>query len=340
MLTHEILERLYQQKDLQQEQVTQVFSQVVKGEMSDIELASLLTALKIKGEQPQEIAGAAQALIQNAAHFPHPDYEFADIVGTGGDGHNTINISSAAAIVAASCGLKVAKHGNRSVSSQSGSADLFKAFGLNLTMDAATARRCLDDSNLCFLFAPNYHAGIKHAMPVRTTLKTRTIFNLLGPLVNPARPSHIIIGVYSPELLLPFARTLQLLGYQHAMVVHGSGLDEFALHGNTQVVEITPEGLFEYALTPSDFGLSSYPLEAIKGGQPEENKQLIEQVLTGQGQAAHQAAVAMNAGALLKLCGKADSFAQGAQLALQAMLDKRPLATITQSAELSQQTNN
>lgn len=340
MSIHEILEQLYQKNNLQQEQVTDIFAQVVNGEISDIELASLLTALKIKGEQPHEIAGAAQALIQNAAEFPHPDYDFADIVGTGGDGHDTINISSAAAIVAASCGLKVAKHGNRSVSSQSGSADLFKAFGLNLTMDAVTARRCLDESNLCFLFAPNYHAGIKHAMPVRTTLKTRTIFNLLGPLVNPARPSHIIIGVYSPELLLPFARTLQLLGYQHAMVVHGSGLDEFALHGDSQVVELSPQGLAEYSLTPTDFGLEHYPLTAIKGGQPDENKQLIEQVLIGQGQAAHQAAVAMNAGALLKLCGKADTFAQGAQLAINAMAEKRPLTTITLSAELSQQSKN
>lgn len=335
-MIHTILEQLYIGQDLKQEDVTEAFSQVVTGQVDDIVLSSLLTALKIKGEQPQEIAGAAAALIANAAAFPRPDYEFADIVGTGGDGHHTINISSASAIVAASCGLKVAKHGNRSVSSKSGSADLFNAFGLELTMSADTARQCLDDSNLCFLFAPNYHSGIRHAMPVRTTLKTRTLFNLLGPLANPARPSHIIIGVYAPELLIPFAQTLQLLGYQKALVVHGSGLDEFALHGDSQVVEIDGDTLTEYSLSPADFGLESFPLEAIKGGEPEENKALIADVLTGQGQPAHQAAVAMNTGALLKLCGKVKTYAQGAQMAIDAMAQQLPLATIKKSADISQ----
>ena len=335
-MIHTILEQLYQGQDLQQADVTEVFSQVVTGQVDDIVLSSLLTALKIKGEQPQEIAGAAAALIANAAPFPTPDYEFADIVGTGGDGHNTINISSASAIVAASCELKVAKHGNRSVSSKSGSADLFKAFGLELTMSADTARKCLDRSNLCFLFAPNYHSGIRHAMPVRTTLKTRTLFNLLGPLVNPARPSHIIIGVYAPELLMPFAKTLQLLGYQKALVVHGSGLDEFALHGDTQVIEVNGSDVQEYSLSPTDFGLENYPLDAIKGGEPEENKALIEAVLIGKGQAAHQAAVAMNTGALLKLCGKTATYADGANMAIDAMQKQLPLVTIKQSADISQ----
>jgi len=335
-MIHTVLEQLYIGQNITQQEITEVFSQVVTGQVDDIVLSSLLTALKIKGEQPQEIAGAAAALIANASDFPRPDYEFADIVGTGGDGHDTINISSASAIVAASCGVKVAKHGNRSVSSKSGSADLFKAFDLDLTMSANTARQCLDQSNLCFLFAPNYHSGIRHAMPVRTKLKTRTIFNLLGPLVNPARPSHIVIGVYSPDLLMPFAKTLQLLGYQKALVVHGSGLDEFALHGDTQVVEINADTLTQSSVSPADFGLENYPLDAIKGGEPEENKALIENVLSGKGQAAHQAAVAMNTGALLKLCGKAQTYAQGADMAIQAMAQQLPLATIKLSAAISQ----
>jgi anthranilate phosphoribosyltransferase len=333
---HTILEQLYRGQDLKQDDVTKVFSQVVTGQVEDIVLSSLLTALKIKGERPEEIAGAAAALIANAAAFPRPDYEFADIVGTGGDGHNTINISSASAIVAASCGIKVAKHGNRSVSSKSGSADLFNAFDLALTMSADTARQCLDRSNLCFLFAPNYHSGIRHAMPVRTTLKTRTLFNLLGPLVNPARPTHVVIGVYAPELLLPFAKTLQLLGYKKALVVHGSGLDEFALHGDTQIVEVNGNELSHTSVTPADFGLENYPLDAIKGGEPGENKILIENVLAGKGQAAHQAAVAMNTAALLKLCGKVHTYAQGAEMAMNAMQQQLPLATIKLSASISQ----
>ncbi|GAC09206.1 anthranilate phosphoribosyltransferase [Paraglaciecola chathamensis] len=330
-----LLETLYQGKALSQNEATDVFNQIVTGQVDNIVLSSLLTALKIKGETPEEIAGAAQAMIQNASAIKRPEYDFADIVGTGGDGHNTINISSAAAIVAASCGVKVAKHGNRSVSSKSGSADLFNAFGMKLDMSPAVARECLDKSNLCFLFAPVYHAGIKHAMPVRTTLKTRTIFNLLGPLVNPMQPSHMMIGVYAPELVMPFARTLQLLGYKKALVVHGSGLDELAVHGPSMVVEINGDKLNEYTLSPSDFGLEEYPLAAIEGGVPDENKQLIQDVLTGEGQKAHEAAVAMNAGALIKLCGHADTYQQGAKLALDAMQAKRPLQVIEASSEVS-----
>ncbi len=330
------LEQLYQGNDLSQHAATEVFSHIVKGEVDNIVLSSLLTALKIKGESPVEIAGAAAALINNAAPFPYPDYPFADIVGTGGDGHDTINISSAAAIVAASCGLKVAKHGNRSVSSQSGSADLYRTFGVDLTMDASTARQCLDSSNLCFLFAPNYHAGIRHAMEVRTTLKTRTIFNLLGPLANPARPTHMMIGVYDPALLIPFAKTLQLLGYERAFVVHGSGLDELALHGDSQIIEVKGQQLIEHTVSPADFGLDEFPLVAIKGADPEHNKQLIESVLKGTGQLAHQSAVAMNAGALLTLCDKAQSFKQGALMAIEAMKSQRAFDTITHSASISQ----
>lgn len=330
------LESLYQGNDLTLQQCEGLFSQVVKGELNDIVISSMLTALKIKGETPQEIAGAATALINNASAFPRPDYEFADIVGTGGDGHDTINISSAAAIVAASCGAKVAKHGNRSVSSKSGSADLFRTFGMDLTMTADTAKACLNDANLCFLFAPNYHSGIKHAMPVRTTLKTRTLFNLLGPLANPAKPTHMMIGVYAPELVEPFAKTLQLLGYKHALVVHGSGLDELALHGESIVAEVSGDEITHYTLTPADFGLAQYTLESIKGGEPEENKSMIEKVLGGSGELAHQAAIAMNAGALLKLTGIASSFEHGAQLATDAMQKGLPLNTIQKAANISQ----
>lgn len=329
------LESLYLGKDLSQSECTEVFSNVIQGNVDDIVISSLLTALKIKGETPQEIAGAARALVENAAPFPRPDYPFADIVGTGGDGHNTINISSASAIVAASCGVKVAKHGNRSVSSKSGSADLFRTFGMDLTMTAQTARACLDQSNLCFLFAPNYHAGIRHAMPVRTTLKTRTLFNLLGPLANPAKPTHMLIGVYAPSLVLPFAKTLKLMGYQNALVVHGSGLDELALHGPTQIAELAGGNITEYQVTPQQFGLKSAPLESIRGGQPEENKILIEAVLSGKGEPAHESAVAINTGALLKLCGVAKSFEQGAQMAIESMRAAAPLNTIHQAAKIS-----
>lgn len=333
-----ILEKLYQQQSLSQHESETFFTDVVAGQVDDITLSSVLTALKIKGETPEEIAGAANALINNAASFSSPEGIFADIVGTGGDGHNTINISSAAAIVAASCGLTVAKHGNRSVSSQSGSADLIEGFGMNLMMEPSVARQCLDKANFCFFFAPKYHAGIKHAMPVRNTLKTRTLFNLLGPLANPARPTHMMIGVYTPELIKPFAETLHLLGYKNAFVVHGSGLDELALHGPSQIAELNQGDIKYFTLTPENFGLESYPLKAIEGGEPQHNKQLIEAILQGQGEAAHQSAVAMNAGALLKLTGIATSYTHGAQMAIDAMQSGQALNAITTAAQISQQT--
>ncbi|MDF2178779.1 anthranilate phosphoribosyltransferase [Aliiglaciecola sp. CAU 1673] len=336
-MIHTLLEQLYQGQPLQTDQVKQLFDDVVTGNMEPILLSSLLTALKMKGETPQEIAGAALALAGHAAPFPRPDYAFADIVGTGGDGHNTLNVSSASAVVAAACGVKVAKHGNRSVSSRSGSADLFREFGLNLEMSAEVARRCLDKSGFSFLFAPNYHGGIRHAMPVRTALKTRTLFNLLGPLVNPARPSHLVIGVYLPQLLKPFAETLKLLGYRNALVVHGSGLDELALHGPSSVAELKDDDISYYQLTPADFGLDTLPLEAIKGGEPAHNKQLIEQLLAGRGEIAHQHAVAINAGALLKVCGAATTWQDGADKVLQVLKTDNALTLLQTCAKTSRE---
>lgn len=331
-----ILEQLYQGKDLSIEQAQQVFSQVIQGEVEPIVLSSLLTALKIKGEQPQEIAGAAKALLANAAPFPSPDYDFADIVGTGGDGHNTINISTTSAFVAASLGVKVAKHGNRSVSSKSGSSDLLAALGINIQMTPETARKCLDELGLCFLFAPQYHAGVRHAMPVRQTLKTRTIFNVLGPLINPAHPSMEVMGVYDPALISPIAHTLQQLGMKKAMVVHGAGLDEVAIHGETQIAEINGDKITEYSLSPADFGVEQADLDAIKGGTPEENKAITLQLLQGTATPAQQAAVAVNVALLLKLAGKADDVAQGVKMALDEMASGRPLTLANQLAEMSQ----
>jgi anthranilate phosphoribosyltransferase len=332
-----ILDKLYGQQTLTQAEAFSIFSSVMRGDVSAIRLASILTALKIKGESPNEIAGAAGAMIANARPFPTPDYAFADIVGTGGDGHNTINISSAAALVAAACGAKVAKHGNRSVSSKSGSADLFRAFGIHLEVTPDTARQCLDETNFCFLFAPVYHAGMRYAAPVRAELKTRTLFNILGPLANPAGPTHGVFGVYSAELLEPYANTLNLLGQQQAFIVHGAGLDELALHGESQIIELLHGETHRFTVTPQDFGLASYPLEAIKGGTPEENQTLIAAALAGEGKPAHMAAIAMNAAALLKNIGLVSSFKEGAELAMNAMAESKPLDIVNKVATLSQQ---
>ncbi|WP_022940236.1 anthranilate phosphoribosyltransferase [Psychromonas hadalis] len=331
----DILEQLYQGKSLSIEQSQTFFEQVVKGEVDPIVLSSAITALKMRGETIDEITGAANALLAQAKPFPRPDYPFTDIVGTGGDGIGTINISTASAIVAASCGLKVCKHGSRSVSSKSGSSDLLAAFGVNLEMSAEVARRCLDELNICFIFAPAYHAGMRFAAPVRAALKTRSIFNLLGPLINPARPKFELMGVYASELLKPIAQVQQQLGMERVMVVFGSGLDEVALHGETQVAELVNGQIKEYTLTPADFGVKTYPIESIFGGTPSDNKIITEKILQGKGTDAQQAAVAINTSALLVLNGLADDFKAGTNMALTAMNSGKPLQLVNKLAEMS-----
>ncbi|MYM60480.1 anthranilate phosphoribosyltransferase [Vibrio sp. OCN044] len=313
-----IINKLYQQNSLTQEESKQLFDVIIRGELDPILMASALTALKIKGETPDEIAGAATALLDNANPFPRPDYDFADIVGTGGDGHNTINISTTAAFVAAACGLKVAKHGNRSVSSKSGSSDLLDSFGIDLAMSAETSRSAMDKLGVAFLFAPQYHSGVRHAMPVRQTMKTRTIFNILGPLINPARPSIELMGVYSEDLVRPIAETMLKMGMKRAAVVHGSGLDEVAIHGQTTVAEIKDGQIIEYTLLPEDFGLNTHPLDAIKGGAPEENKAIITNILTGKGTDAQIGAVAVNVALLMRLFGH-DNLKQNTEQAIDIM---------------------
>jgi anthranilate phosphoribosyltransferase len=335
-----ILADLVDGKNLTQTQTHDFFSQVLQGNIEPALLASVLTALKIKGETPNEIAGAAIAIRSAASTFPereNVDDIIVDCVGTGGDGANTINISTTAAILAAACGLKVAKHGNRSVSSMSGSADLLEAFGVNLTMSPSTAKHCLEQTNLCFLYAPAYHSGFKHAGPVRKAMGIRTMFNILGPLVNPAQPNLMLLGVYTAELLKPMAEALLLTGVKRAFIVHGSGLDEIALHGETHVIEIKAGELLTRTLSPANFGLESYSLDAIKGGTPQENADIIKAILSGNGQLAHNAAVIINCAALLYLHDKADSLEAAAALASKVLKSGQGLVTLEKLVELSNQ---
>ncbi|CAM4244876.1 anthranilate phosphoribosyltransferase [Vibrio neonatus] len=328
---HTILEQLYRQESLSETQSQTLFDQIIKGEVEPIVLSSALTALKIKGETPEEIAGAAKALLANAQPFPRPDYDFADIVGTGGDGSNTFNISTTAAFVAAAVGLKVAKHGNRGVSSKSGSSDLLDSFGINLAMSAQDTAKAVDEIGVAFLFAPQYHQGVRHAMPVRQALKTRTIFNILGPLINPARPNIELMGVYDESLVAPIAQTMQKMNMKRAAVVHGSGLDEVAIHGKTVVAEIKEGKIEHYTLTAEDFGLNSHPLEALKGGTPEENRTIVTNLLSGKGTEAQESAVAANVALLMKLFGHEDLKAN-AQQAIAAMRSGKAYQLVEQLA--------
>ena len=306
MQHNQLLEQLYSGHSLSTSESTALFNAVIQGELSNEQIAAMLIALKVRGANTEEITGAVAASLQNAKAFPRPDYPFADIVGTGGDGQNTINISTASAIVAASMGAKVAKHGNRSVSSKSGASDVLTALGVNVNVTPEQARQALDEIGVCFLFAQQYHSGFRHVAPVRAALKTRTIFNILGPLINPARPTYHLLGVYAPELVKTYAETAVALGHQHSFVGHGSGLDEVALHGETQVAEIKSGKIEYFTLTPEDFGLKAQSLESLRGGEPQENAQMLTALLQGKGKAEHANAVAANTALLLKLFGHND----------------------------------
>ena len=306
MQTAQLLEQLYNGKTLNKEESAVIFNAIMQGELNNEQIAAMLIALKVRGATIDELSGAVSASLQNAKSFPRPDYPFADIVGTGGDGQNTINISTASAIVAASMGAKVAKHGNRSVSSKSGASDVLTALWVNVNVTPEQARQALDDIGVCFLFAQQYHSGFKHVAPVRAALKTRTLFNILGPLINPARPTYHLLGVYAPELVKTYAETAVALGHQHTFVVHGAGLDEVAVHGETQVAEIKNGKIDYFTLTPEDFGLKTQSLESLRGGEPQENAQYLTALLQGKGKAEHANAVAANVALLLKLFGHDD----------------------------------
>ena len=306
MQTEQLLEKLFNHQPLDKAESTFFFTQVMQGKMPNEQLAGALIALKMRGETIDEISGAVTAALENAAPFPTPDYAFADIVGTGGDGHNTINISTASAIVAATMGYKVAKHGSRSVSSKTGASDVLSELGINIQVPAETARKALDEIGICFLFAPLYHAGFKYAIPVRQALKTRTLCNILGPLVNPAHAKRQLLGVYSPEILKIYAETVKALNHEHTIVVYGAGLDEVAVHGETQVAEIENGDIRYYSVIPEDFGVSRYPIEALKGGEPAENAEKIRALLQGKGEAAHIDAVAVNVAMLMRTFGEPD----------------------------------
>jgi anthranilate phosphoribosyltransferase len=331
----EALGRLYLGENLSTAETEILFTALVEGRLDDPAIAAMLVALKIKGETTEELIGAARALRAAARDFARPDYLFADSCGTGGDGAGTINLSTAVAFVAAAAGLPIAKHGNRSVTSRCGSSDVLEHLGVKLDVSPELSRQALDETGLCFLFAPAYHPGLKHAGPVRRALKVRTIMNILGPCVNPAEPPVQLLGVAEPRLLEPVATVLDALGVKRALVVHGGGLDEIAPHAVTDAVRLT-EGRFErLTITPEQAGLERAPLSAIRGGGPEENAERLKALLLGYGTQAERNAVALNAGALLATAGKAGDLKQGVELAIATIASGQALATLKALIEVT-----
>ena len=299
-----ILSKLYNHQSLSVKESQFVFDMIIKDQLDSITLSSFLTALKMKGEHQNEIVGAAIALKNDALDFPLIHYPVTDIVGTGGDNANTFNISTTSAIVASSCNIKIAKHGNKNVSSMSGSTNLLESLGIKIDNKPEQAKLFLDKLGICFLHAPYYHKGIKYAAPVRKALRTRTIFNILGPLINPANPRFTLIGVYDQSLLKPISQSLVQLGVQNAAVIFGSGLDEFAVHDKTKVIEIYNNEMKYYELSPVDFGLTKYKSSELKGGNPNENAQITTNILNGEGSCAQNAVIAMTVSYVMKLNGQ------------------------------------
>jgi len=329
-----LLERLCDGASLSRAESETAFDAVMRGDCPPATLAALLVAMKAKGEHPDEIAGAATAMRRHAIEFPRPDYEFADCCGTGGDGAGTLNVSTAVAFVLAECGLPVAKHGNRAVSSKSGSADVLQVLGLQLDVEPGVSRRMLDETGFCFLFAPQYHPGVAHAMPVRRELGIRTLFNLLGPLSHPAAPPVQLLGVYDPALCRPLAETLHHLGCNTALVVNG-GVDEIALHGPTEAALLRDGRVVTMTITPEQAGVRTRALAELAGSDADTNAVALRNLLSGHGSDAYTDAVAVNAGAALWATRRADSLAEGTALAKQAIASGVALRRLQAAVEIS-----
>lgn len=301
-----ILEHLYNGLTLNNVQSRKFFFSIMKKKLNTVQIASALISMKIRGECFEEIFGAASAILTTVKPFSRPNYLFADISGTGGDKKNTMNISTISAFVAASCGVAIAKHGNKSISSPSGSADLLEELGVKLDMSALESRQALDEIGICFLFAPKYYINFNNVMEIRKILNTTTIFHILGPLINPARPPIALIGVYHDRLLLPIAETLKKLGYQRAAVVHSDGTDEVTLHAPTHVAELKNGKIETYFLTPIDFGLSFQKENNLFLSVKEKKIETMIQLLKGHGEKSHNDVIAANVSLLLKLFGHED----------------------------------
>jgi anthranilate phosphoribosyltransferase len=305
--------------DLTEDEMVSAMTQIMEGQVADSQLAAFLTALHIKGETVPEIVGAARVMRAKAEKLDIQSTPLIDTCGTGGDGADTFNISTASALVTAGAGVNVAKHGNRAVSSRSGSADVLKCLGVNLDANFSTVKRCVDEAGIGFLFAPLMHKAMKHAGAVRKELGFRTIFNLLGPLTNPANAQAQVLGVFDVKWVEPLAQVLCDLGCNHALVVHGSdGLDEITLTGTSHIAELKNGAVTSYNLDPEKLGFKCCGAEDIKGGTPEENALTIKNILGGESGPGRDIVI-LNSAAAIYVAGKADSLEQGVQLATQSV---------------------
>ena len=320
MNINEAVEKFSSGENLKKNEIKEVFLSIMNNECNDAEIIAFLMTLKTKGETVEEIAGAAEVLREMCQKLKLGSNELVDTCGTGGDGQNTFNISTASAIVAAAAGVKIAKHGNKSISSKSGSADLLEYSGINIDLDEEQAKKCFDDHGITFMFAPKYHKAMKSVSNVRKNIKTRTIFNVLGPLSNPANANFQILGVYNKDLILPITKVLKDIGIQRAMVVHSEdGLDEISCEKNTYIAELKDGDISEYMINPRDFDLQVTSLESLKVNTVEESYKIFIKMLNNQDEAAVNI-VSLNAGAAIYISGIKNDLKSGIELAKEIII--------------------
>jgi anthranilate phosphoribosyltransferase len=312
-----------------------VMREIMEGEATPAQLGAFLTALALKGETTQEIAGMARVMREMALRV-EVDGELVDTVGTGGDGKNTFNISTATAFIAAGAGLKVAKHGNRAASGSCGSADVLEALGVQIELSPVAVAQCINEVGVGFMFAPAFHPAMRHAGPVRREIGIRTVFNILGPLTNPAGAQTQLLGVALPELGGIMAEVLGLLGSHHAMIVHGAGgLDEISLSGDTSVWEVRGGQVEEWTIRVEDTGLPETPIEAIRGGSKEENAATMRRLFQGE-QGAVRDMVLLNSAGVLMVGDKSETIRQGIEMSAEIIDTGSALAKLDQMVEVTQ----
>ena len=316
----DFIQKMIDRVDLTEGEACAAMEELMTGRATDAQIAGFLTALRMKGETAQELVGFARVMREKAEPLWNGEIPpVLDTCGTGGDRSGTFNISTAAAFVVAAAGIRVAKHGNRSASSRCGSADVMEALGLDIQMPMERLRRAIKDAGIGFLFAQRFHTSMKHVMPARTQLKVRTVFNILGPLANPAAARFQVVGVSSPEIMELMANALNGLNIEHAFVVHGAnGMDEISISSRTYVVEVRRGDIRQFVMTPEDFGITPAKIDAILGGDAVENARIIESVFRGE-RSPRRDVVLLNAAPAMVAGGAAKTWKEGLQTAAEAI---------------------
>jgi anthranilate phosphoribosyltransferase len=337
MTPQDALVRVIEHREIFHDEMLSLMRQIMSGEMSPTLIAAIIIGLRVKKETIGEITAAAQVMREFSTRVEVGDHaHLLDTCGTGGDSAHTFNISTATVFVAAAAGAKVAKHGGRSVSSKSGSADILEALGVNLNLTPAQVAQCIDQTGVGFMFAPNHHSAMKYAAPVRRELGVRTLFNILGPLTNPAGAANQLIGVFHPDLVGILARVLQRLGSRHVMVVHGmEGLDEISVSGDTQVGELRDDEVREYLINPKQFGMPVSSLSEIQVADSGESKEMMLAALANKPGPARDI-LALNAGAAIYVAGLADSHQAGVHRALEVLANGAARARLDQFVAFTQ----